>query len=163
MRWLLWAAMLCGASGCAGFKAVERGEWKLVYVDAARRDVEAPREVLNRDDYEAEVSAGTRRGWEPPTGFAFPLLHETPAIGLQLGEVAGFRVDEANEAELFVDGSAVEVSWGRVEKRDGWNVDTDVTIKESALYVKGKSAGTATLRLVRGPTQQDIVVTVKAR
>lgn len=163
MRWLLWAAVLCGASGCAGFKAVERGEWKLVYADAARREADAPREVIDRDAYEAEVTEGNRRGWEPQAGFAFPQLQDTDTVGLKVGEVAGFRIDEATEAELSVDGNAVEVYWGRVEKRDGWNVDTDVTVKESALYVKGAREGTATLRLVRGPASKDVKVSVKAR
>jgi hypothetical protein len=161
MRGLLWVVALFGVAGCAGFRTVERGQWALVYVDSAQRGLEAPREVIPRDSYEAEVAEGTRRGWQPPTGFVFPQLHETDAIGLQAGDVAGFRVDEQTEAELFVDGSAVELFWGPVQKRDGWNVDTDVTIKESALYVKGLRAGKATLRLVRGSQERDVPVTVK--
>jgi hypothetical protein len=161
MRLVLLAVTGVMLSGCAGFKAVERGEWKLVWVDPARRDAEAPRDVVTRDRYEAEVAEGNRRGWQAPAGFVFPLLHEVDAIGLQVGEVQGFRVDEATEAELFVDGAGVALFWGGVEKRDGWKVDTDVTVRESSLFVKGVKAGKATLRLVRGPQQREVTVTVQ--
>lgn len=161
MRSLLWAVLALGGSGCAGFKAVERGEWRLVYVDSARRDAEAPREVLTRDAYEVEVTEGTRRGWEPSPGFVFPLLHEVDKVGLKVGEVAGFRVDETTEADLLVDGSGVEIYWGPVEKRDGWKGDSDVTIRESMLYVKGTRPGGAVLRLIRGPLTKDLPVAVK--
>jgi hypothetical protein len=147
--------------GCAGFKAVERGEWRLVYVDSAKRGGDAAREIITRDAYEVEVTEGTRRGWEPPPGFQFPLLHETDKVGMKVGEVVGFRVDEAAQAELFVDGGGLEVYWGPVEKRDGWKGDTDVTVKESMLFVKGKRAGPGALRLVRGQNTKDVPVTVK--
>lgn len=161
MRWLLCAGLMLGGSGCAGFKAVERGEWKLVYLDSARRDAEALREVVTRDTYETEVTEGTRRGWEPTPGFVFPLLHQVDKVGLKVGEVVGFRVDEATAAELFVDGGGVQLYWGPMEKRDGWKGDTDVTSRESTLYVKGTRAGGAVLRLIRGPTTQDVPVAVK--
>jgi hypothetical protein len=161
MRWLLCAVLMLGGSGCAGFKSIERGEWKLVYVDSAKRGAEAAREVVSRDAYETEVTEGTRRAWEPMPGFVFPLLHEVDKIGLAVGEVAGFRVDEATEAELFVDGAGVQLYWGPVEKRDGWKGDTDVTVRESTLYVKATKPGAAVLRLVRGPTTRDVPVAVK--
>ena len=161
MRPLL--ATLCAllVSGCAGFHAVERGEWKLVWVDTARRDPEAPREIITRDAYEAEVDHGTRRGYEAPPGYTFPLLHETDRIGLTVGEVMGLRVDEATEAELFLDGAGLELFWGPTEKKDGWKVDTDVTVRESMLYVRAQKPGTATLRLIRGSVTRDVPVKVK--
>lgn len=161
MRWLLPAVVMLVGSGCAGFKSVERGEWRLVYVDSAKRDAEAPREVVTRDAYETEVTEGTRRGWEPPPGYVFPLLHEVDKVGLKVGEVQGFRVDEATDAELFLDGGGLSLYWGPVEKRDGWQGDTDVTLKESMLFVKATGAGSAVLRLVRGPKTKDVPVAVK--
>lgn len=161
MRCLLLSLAMLSSVGCAGFKAVERGDWRLVYVDSAKRDAEAPREIITRDAYEAEVTEGTRRGWEAPPGFQFPLLHETDKVGMKVGEVVGFRVDEASQAELFAEGSTLELYWGPVEKRDGWKGDSDVTVKESLLFVKAKRAGPGALRLVRGQTTKDVPVTVK--
>lgn len=160
-RTLLTLAVVMSWLSCAGFHQVERGEWNLVYVDGAQRGPEAPREVISRDDYEGEVSAGTRRGYEPPQGFEWPQLHETDAIGMTVGEVQGFRVAEATQADLYVDGNAVEVYWGPVQKHDRWQGDTDVTVSESTLFVKAKKAGTAALRLVRGNATKDVPVTVK--
>ncbi|MFZ5446726.1 MAG: hypothetical protein ACOZQL_42455 [Myxococcota bacterium] len=163
MRWLLLAVSAVVCTGCGGFKAVQRGEWKLVWVDPARRDAEAPREVVTRERYESEVAEGNRRGWEPPPGFVFPLLHEVDTIGMQPGEVQGFRVDEATEAELFVDGATVEVFWGPMEKRDAWKAGADVTVRESALFLEAKKPGKATLRLIRGPQTKDVPVTVQGK
>jgi hypothetical protein len=161
MRWLLLTLVTMGATGCAGFKSVERGQWKLVYVDSATRDAEAPREVVTRETYDAEVAEGVRRGYEPPPGFVFPLLHEVESIGMKVGEVQGFRVDEELGVGLLVDGGGVELYWGNVEKKDGWNVDTDVTVKESMLFLKATKAGAATLRLVNGPSTKDVPIKVK--
>lgn len=161
MRTVLALLVLVG-SGCGGFKAIERGEWKLVWVDSARRDAEAPREIITRDKYEEEVTAGTRRAWEPPPGFQFPLLHETDSIGMVVGEVQGYRIDEATSAELFLDGSGLDPYWGPTEKKDTWKGDIDVTVRESMLFIRATKEGKATLRVTRGPQQKDVPVTVKA-
>jgi hypothetical protein len=84
-------------------------------------------------------------------------------MGLVVGEVQGYRVDEATSAELFLDGAGVELFWGPTEKRDGWKGDTDVTVRESMLFVKGTREGKAVLRLVRGPTTRDVPIAIKAR
>ncbi|MFT3713129.1 MAG: hypothetical protein QM817_36200 [Archangium sp.] len=160
MRILLGTLLLL-CSSCAGFKAVDRGDWRLVWADSAKRDAEAPREVVTRDKYEEEVTAGNRRAWEPPPGFQFPLLHETDTIGMTVGEVQGYRIDEASSAELFVDGAGLELYLGQTEKKDTWKGDIDVTVRESMLYVKATKPGKATLRLMRGPNQKDVPVTVK--
>jgi len=160
MRWLLLAvAMLCGSS-CAGFRPVDRGDWRLVYVDVARRDAEAAREVITRDAYDGEVTEGTRRGYEPNPGFEFPLLHEVDEVGMKAGEVVGFRIDESSEASLFADGNGLQLYWGPLKKRDGWKGDSDVTLRESMLYVKATRAGPAVLRLIRGASTKDVTVTV---
>lgn len=153
--------LLALSSGCAGFKAVERGDWRLVYADAAQRGPDSRREVIPRDDSEREIAEGNRRTWEAPPGYEFPKLQQTDAVGLKVGEVAGFIVDENTAAELFADGDAVRLFWGPLEKKDGWKGDIDVTTRESTLYVQGRSAGTATLRVVNGSSQKDIPVTVK--
>lgn len=161
MRTLLVVVLAVAASSCAGFRALDRGEWRLVYVDSARRDAEAPREVVTRDAYEEEVAAGTRRGWEAPAGYSYPALHELERLELKVGEVAALRVDESTEADVLVDGNTVQAWWGPVEKKDTWQGDIDVTVRESMLYLKGLRAGPAAVRLVRGPQTKDVPVTVK--
>lgn len=148
-------------SGCAGFKAIDRGEWRLVYADSSQRGAESKREVITRDDSEKEIAEGNRRTWEAPPGYEFPKLQQTDSIGLKVGEVAGFIVDENSEAQLYADGDAVKLFWGPLEKKDGWKGDIDVTTRESTLYVLGKSQGKAVLRVVNGSGQKDIPVTVK--
>ncbi len=158
---LLLVMTTLSLTGCAGFKAVERGEWKLVYADGAQRGPDSKREVITRDASEKEVAEGNRRTWDPPPGYVFPNLHQTDAVGLKVGEVAGFVVDEATDAQLFSDGDAVKLFWGQLEKRDTWKGDIDVTVRESTLFVEGTRAGSATLRLVRGQDTRDVKVTVK--
>ncbi len=63
--------------------------------------------------------------------------------------------------QLFSDGDAVTLYWGEQVKRDVWVEDHDETVRESVLYVEGRSAGRATLRLARGQDQHDVPVTVK--
>ncbi len=161
MRTQLLLLMALSVSGCAGFKAVERGEWRLVFADGAQRGPDSKREVITREDSEKEITEGNRRTWEAPPGYTFPKLQETDAVGLKVGEVAGFVIEEATDAQLYADGNAVSLFWGPLEKKDGWKGDTDVTVRESTLYVQGKSAGTAVLRVVRGQNSKDVPVTVK--
>lgn len=153
--------VLLTLSGCAGFKTVERGDWRLVYADPAQRGAESKREVITRDDSEKEIAQGNRRTWEAPAGYAFPKLQQTDTVGLEVGEVVGFVIDEQSDAQLYADGDAVKLFWGPLEKKDGWKGDIDVTTRESTLYVVGKRQGQATLRVVNGSSQKDIPVNVK--
>lgn len=160
MRRLLVVLGLGLLSGCAGFKAVDRGDWFRVYADPAQRGPEATQAVISRDAYEEEVAGGTRRTWEPPPGYAAPFLHETPAIGVKVGMVAEFRVEEEQGATLLLDGGGVRLFWTESKKRDEWKAGADVTRVESTVFVLGTTPGKATLRLVSGNTTKDVPVTV---
>jgi hypothetical protein len=149
------------AQGCAGFKAVERGDWRRVYKDPAQRSADAPQELITRDKQDEEQAAGNRRAWEPLPGWFAPQLAETPAIGLKVGEVVELLVDEGSPAELFLDGNVAEIYWNEARKRDEWKNNTDVTRVESSLFVRGVKPGKATLRLVHGQDQKDVPITVK--
>jgi hypothetical protein len=161
LRSLLLALSVVVASSCAGFRPVERGEYRRVYAeDATRRTPDAPQEFISRDDYEAEVADGLRRAWEPPMGYAVPLLHETPALSVAVGQVVEVRVDEAREPDLLLEGGVVEAFWNPPAKRDEWRDGQDVTLHESTLWLRGRKAGRGTLRLVRGRETLDVPITV---
>ncbi len=160
MRRLLILPGLLLLSGCAGFKAVDRGDWFRVYADPALRGPEASQEIITRDAYEEEVAGGTRRTWEAPPGYAAPFLHETPAIGVKVGMVAEFRVEEEQGANLLLEGGFCRLYWTEPRKRDEWKSGSDVTRVESTVFVLGTKPGKGTLRLVSGNTTKDIPVTV---
>lgn len=147
--------------GCGGFKAVSRGEWRLVYANPEKKEPGSRLAVITRELNDLEVTEGRRRTWNPPPGYKAASLHETTVIELKTGDIEGFIVDEANDAQVLTDGDAVTLFWGELEKRDAWDGDHDITIKQSTLYVEAKRAGKATLRLVRGDQTHDVAVTVK--
>ena len=157
---LLFALAVLSTS-CAGFKAVERGEYRRVFAaDVTNRTPDAPQDVITRNAYEEEVAAGTRRGWEAPPGYVAPLLSESPKIGLKVGDVVELRVDESTPVDLSVDGNAVDVYWNPEVKRDAWKDGNDVTVHESTLWLRGKKPGAATLRWTQGQKSTDVPVTV---
>lgn len=160
-RWAL--VVLVGFSSCAGFRAVERGEWRRVYTkDAASvRDLEAPQEVISREKYEDELANDVRRAVMAGPGWTAPWLSDVEVLALAVREVLELRVDEARPVELHVKGSAAEVFWGPRLKRDEWKDGSDVTHHESTLFVRGLSKGALVLRLISVEGQRDVPVTVK--
>lgn len=161
MRTLLVVVLASSLLGCGGFKAVSRGEWRLVYADPQRRDADSRLTVITREANDVEVTEGRKRLWSPPPGYQAAALHETEAIELKVGAIEGFIVDERDEAQVLADGDAVALFWGEQEKRDTWDGDHDLTIRQSTLYVEARRPGKATLRLVRGGQPHDVPVTVK--
>lgn len=160
MRRLVLGVLLL--SGCSSWRAVERGEWRRVYAsDESRRTPEARQDVITRDAYEEEVVAGVRRAWESGPGVEPPFLHQTDVIGLRVGEVMEFRIEEGEPVELLLGGVGVEVFWSPTRSKDEWKVDEGVTKKQSLLLVRGAKPGKATLRLTNADGTKDVPVTVK--
>lgn len=156
-----FVAVLAVSTSCAGFKPVDRGEYRRVFAaEVTKRSPDAPQEVITREAYEEEVAQGNRRGWEPPPGYAAPLLHETPRVGLKVGEVVELRVDEAQGVELFLEGGVVDAYWGPTVKRDEWKDGADVTVRESTLFLRGKKPGAGALRYTRANDSKDVPITV---
>ncbi len=148
-------------SGCASFTEVERGDWVRVWADSANRKPDDPQTIVTRDAYEEDIVTGNNRLWEGPPGWGAPLLHETDKVGLKVGEVLEFRVDERAGVELLSQGNAVKLHWNPMKKVDGWKDGNDVTERVSRLFVVGKAEGTAVLRLVSGSDPpHDVPVTV---
>lgn len=140
---------------------MSRGEWRLVYANPEKRDPDSKLTVITRDVFDVEVTEGHKRAWNPPPGYKAGVLHETSAIELKVGAIEGFTVDEKDDAQVLADGDAVALFWGELEKRDAWDGDHDVTIKQSTLFIEGKRPGKATVRIVRGSDTHDVPVTVK--
>lgn len=163
MNGRLASLVLFALTSCAGFKAVDRGEWRRVYTkDAATvKSLDAPQEIITREAYEEELSRDVRRTWSPSPGWSPPWLLDTDEIGLTVGEVMEFRIDEKKPVELQVKGDGATLYWGQRLKRDEWKDGTDLVRRESTLFLLGKSAGKLTLRLVTDETTKDIPVTVR--
>ena len=161
MRALLLVVLASSLLGCGGFKAVSRGDWRLVYDDPQHREAGSKLTIITRDANDLEVTEGRKRLWSPPPGYQTPALHQTKVIELQVGAIEGFIVDESHDTQVLVDGDAVNLFWGEFEKRDAWDGDHDVTIRQSTLYVEAKRPGKATLRVVHDGENHDVPVVVK--
>lgn len=159
-----WTALtLVVLASCAGFKPVDRGEWRRVYTkDAATvKSLDAPQEIITREAYEEELSRDVRRTWSPSPGWSPAWLLDTDEIGLTVGEVMEFRIDEKKPVELQASGNVARLFWGQRLKRDEWKDGTDLVMRESTLFIQGTEKGKMMLRLVTDETTKDIPVTVR--
>lgn len=150
-------------AGCAGFKPVDRGEWRRVYTkDAATvKSLDAPQEIITREAYEEELSRDVRRTWSPSPGWSPAWLLDTDEIGLTVGEVMEFRIDEKKPVELQASGNVAVLYWGQRLKRDEWKDGSDLVKRESSLFVQGREKGKMTVRLITDEATKDIPVTVR--
>lgn len=162
-RLFLIGSILALAVGCSSFKAVDRGDWRRVYTKDAStvKSLDAPQEIITREKYEEELANDVRRTWSPSPGWSPPWLLDTDEIGLTLNEVMEFRIDEVKPVEVQVLGAAATVYWGQRIKRDEWKEGSDITRRESSLFVQGTSKGKMTIRLIAEDTTKDVPVTVK--
>jgi hypothetical protein len=150
-------------ASCAGFKPVDRGDWRRVYTkDAATvKSLDAPQEIITREAYEEELSRDVRRTWSPSPGWSPPWLLDTDEIGVTVGEVMEFRIDEKKPVELQVKGDGAQFYWGQRLKRDEWKDGTDLVRRESTLFVQGTKPGKLTLKLISDEATKEIPVTVR--
>lgn len=162
-RLFLIVSILALAIGCSSFRAVERGDWRRVYTKDAStvKSLDAPQEIITREKYEEELANDVRRTWSPSPGWQPAWLTDVEEIGLAVGEVNEFRINEVKPVEVQVLGSAAELYWGARVKKDEWKDGTDVTRRESTLFVKGKEKGKVTIRLVLDEGTKDIPLTVR--
>jgi len=161
MRAFILVLVSSSLLGCGGFHAVSRGEWRLVYANPEKRDADSKLAVITREAFDIEVTEGHKRVWNPTPGYKAAALHQLTSLELKVGEIQGVIVDEKDEAQVLADGDAVTLFWSELEKRDAWDGDHDVTIKQSTLFIEAKRAGKATVRIVRGSDTHDVPVTVK--
>ena len=137
----LIASLSLASMSCAGFKAVERGDFKHVFADPkGTMKPTDKQDVITTEAWEVEVSNSVQRQYVPAPGYKAPVLQETPEVSVAVGEIFEFRVDEKDPVELFIDGN-LELWWNNRRKTDGWKDGIDVTRAESLLMVRGKKPG----------------------
>lgn len=142
MRLTLFA-MLVVLSGCAGLKVVDRGDWVLVTTKNEGR------ELITRDEHEAEVAAGKGREWQDALAKKPPVLTDLgQRLSVAQGDYLVLRLNEGRETELLSTEGAIRAWWTTPRKIDGWSGDSAVETKESTLFVLGKSPGIGKLKLV---------------
>lgn len=162
--------------GCSGWRAVERGDYEVVWATnaAARKPEEGGKvlagyggfgqEVISRDRYDEELAGGTRRKVEPPQGLQPQFLHEVGGtVTLAVGELRSFRLDELKEPLLEAQGNAVELYLTVPRRVDGWKGDQAVDGRESYVHLLGRRPGKSQLRLTTGQDRVavEVVVTQK--
>ncbi len=154
----LWAVV---GSSCAGFTAVERGDWRRVYLTAdGAHGPDSPQEIITADQELKEREESVNRAWNPPPGFKAPSLADSGPVSLKVGEVATFVVEEPSEVQVLVQGAAVRAFWNPTQKKDGWKDGADVTRRESTLFLVGRKEGAAAVRVVTGDEPWTVPVTV---
>lgn len=160
-RAIVSAALLAFAASCAGLREVPRGDYQRVYASAdVAPSPGAPQDVITRDVWEAELAQSVVRTWQPPTGWAPASLEDEPRLSLAVGDIVELVVNESDEPELWLGGSAVEAFWGPPQKRDLWEDGADVTVRRSTLWLRGRKPGQSTLRYRHGEATMDIAITV---
>lgn len=174
MRTLSVGALLALCSGCAGFKALDRGDWVIVWTDESvqtqmvngtpieivKPTPGAKQEVIPMERYEAEIAEGRRRKASAKLGQTPKLvtdIHEP--IELMLGEVREIRIDEPQEAQVFVSGSAVKPYWTQRKEVAEWKKDQPNDRKESSLILIADDSGSAKVK-VQYPGKEPVIVEI---
>lgn len=176
MRHALIFVALSLSTGCAGWKAIERGDWEVVWTkeNAARSAEEKVKllqgyggfgqEVVTRDKYEEELTEGTRRKVEPLAGVRPSTLKEVSGkVTLAVGELRTFRIDEKSDPTLTWKGSVLDVYLTEPRRVDGWKGDEAVDGREALLHLVGLRPGKATFQLIEGQEKVTVEVTVTAK
>ena len=171
---------LLALCSCAGFRALDRGEWVLVWTDESvqtqmvngtpievvKPTPGAKQEVIPLERYESEISEGKRRKASAALGQVPKLVSDIrDPMELMLGEVRELRIDEPQEVAVFVAGSAVRPYWTKRKEIAEWKGDQPNDRKESSLFLVADDTGTSKVK-VQYPGQEEpliIEVTVHPR
>jgi hypothetical protein len=165
---------LLALCSCAGFKALDRGDWVLVWTDESvqtqmvngtpieivKPTPGAKQEVISLDRYESEIAEGRRRKASAALGQVPKLVTDIrEPIALMLGEVREIRIDEPQEVEVFVSGSAVKPYWTKRKEVAEWKGDQPNDRKESSLFLIADDAGSARVK-VQYPGKEPLLVEI---
>src|SRR5689334_4571830 len=108
-------AFMVALCSCGGFRALDRGDWVLVWSDEAVQTqmvngtpIEmvkpapgARKEIIPQERYDSEVAEGKRRKASAALGDAPKLVTEIKEpIALMIGEVREIRIEERQDATV---------------------------------------------------------------
>lgn len=162
MKRLLGFAVLALCS-CAGFRALDRGEWVLVWteetvrkemvngtpIEVARPAPGARQEVIPQERYDSEVAEGKRRSVSAPLGEVPKHVNSLGGpLEMMVGEVKELIIEEPKEAQLLVSGDCVRPYWTKRKEVAAWKGDQPDDRKESSLFIIADDPGTAKLKVV---------------
>ena len=170
MRHLLLLALML--SGCAGFRALDRGEWVLVWTDESVQtemvngtpiEVTKPapgakQTIIPLERYESEVAEGKRRSATAPLGQVPKHLNSVASpVELMVGEVRELIVDEPQEVQLQLQGDCVRPFWTKRKEVADWKGDQPADRKESSLFLIADDPGTAKVKIISGSKEPQVV------
>lgn len=174
MRRLTVGALLALCS-CAGFRALDRADWVLVWsdetvqtlmvngtpIEVVKPTPGARQEIISRDRYDAEIVEGKRRKASAALGQVPKLVTEIKGpIELMLGEVRELRIDEPKQdAVVFVSGSAVRPYWTKPNEVAEYKEGKELDRHESSLFLVADDAGSSKVK-VQYPGKEPIIIEV---
>jgi hypothetical protein len=175
MKRLLLPLCFALASSCAGFRALDRGEWVMVWTDeSVSKEVVngtpievtkpapgARKEIIPQERYDSEVAEGKRRGASAPLGEVPKAITQISGpVELMVGEVRELIVDERTEAQVLLAGDCVRPYWTRRKDVAGWKGDQPDDHKESSLFLLADDPGSAKVKVVY-PGKDPVIVEVQ--
>ncbi len=174
MRRLTVGALLALCS-CAGFRALERSDWVLVWsdetvqtqmvngtpIEVVKPTPGAKQEIIPKERYDSEVAEGKRRSVAAKLGQVPKKVSDIKEpIELLIGEVRELLIDEPKkEAEVFVSGTAVRPYWTNAKTLEDYRDGQEVNTTQSSLFLLADDSGTSKVK-VQYPGKEPIIIEV---
>lgn len=161
---------------CAGFRAMDRGEWVLVWsdetvqtqmvngtpIEIVKPTPGAKQEVIPIERYDAEIAEGKRRKASAALGVVPKQVTEIrEPMELMLGEVRELIIDEPkpDEVQVSVAGSAVRPYWTKAKELSDYRDGQEINKHQSSLFLLADDSGTAKVK-VQYPGKEPILIEV---
>ncbi|MBL8954955.1 MAG: hypothetical protein JNK82_29530 [Myxococcaceae bacterium] len=174
MRSLTVGALLALCSGCAGFKALERSEWVMVWsdetvttqmvngtpIEIVKPTPGAKQEIIPKERYDSEVAEGKRRQVAAKLGQVPKKVTDIKEpIELMVGEVRELLIDEppGKSPVVSVSGSAVRPYLTTVKTLEDYKEGKEINTTQSSLFLMADDAGGAKVK-VEYPGQEPLLI-----
>jgi hypothetical protein len=175
MRRLTVGALLALCS-CAGFKALDRSEWVLVWsdetvqtqmvngtpIEIVKPTPGAKQEIIPKERYDSEIAEGKRRSVSAKLGQVPKRVTDIKEpIELMVGEVRELLIDEPkkDEVQVAVAGSAVRPYWTTSKTLEDYKDGQEVVRNQSSLFLLADDSGSAKVK-VDYPGKEPIIIEV---